>query len=172
MHCLCHTHTHGHTCTTHLPHGTALHTHATLHIHSAPWSSLLPNSTHVPGMHMHAHTYALAGSRSPTHPRPPSLRGRSPGGSTELSPPGRPVDAWPGAQRLGRGPTAAAQSGASCLALPGARPAWEGPAGRERDLPGGSAPGPGTAENPAWPRPWPGPAHAALLRSRPDFQGP
>ena len=140
--------------------GLPLHTHATSHTHTqlAPWSSHLPNSTHAHnslGAHKRPHTRTCTcthtrmhsqAPRSPAHRRPRSLRGRSPGSSRERTPPEPPADAWPRAQRP------ASRS-------PGARPVREGPAGRERDLPGGSAPGPGTAENPVWPRPLAGPAH-------------
>lgn len=134
----------------------------------------LPNSTHThhaSGAHRRPHTHTLvrtcrrqtqacthACTQGPAHPRCLSLWGHSTG-QRGTQPSRDPVAAWLQAQCLGRGRTTVAEPGESSPTHPGASMAREGPAGRERDLPGGSAPGPGTAENLARPRLWTGPAH-------------
>lgn len=130
----------------------------------------------IPLVHTDVHTHTLvrtcrrqtqactlACTRGPAHPRCQSV-GTQPGaarnsalqGPRRLAPsavPGARPDHSRGAWRVqpyapwGRdGPGRACGSGVR-------------PAGRERDLPGGSAPGPGTAEILARPRLWTGPAH-------------
>ena len=145
---------HTHTCTTLLPHGTTL-AHAYNFAHTlSSWSMHLTNDMHIHNSsgahrrpHTRTHTPVCTCTHRSAHPRPWNLRGRSPGVVR----------------------SSARQGPRSCLArsaAPGVRPDYKSPslgslawwvkeelAGRERDLPGGSAPGPGTAENLARPSP-------------------
>lgn len=186
-HTLSLSHTHTHTCRTLLPRGTTLAHARNFHTHSVPWSMHLHNSTHTHNSscahrrphtpthccahagdkHKHAHSHARRGRLTLAV----SLWGHSPG-QRGTQPARDPVAAWLRAQCLGRGRSTVAEPGESSPTLPGAEMAREGPAGRERDLPGGSAPGPGTAEILARPRLWTGPAHWwSCPRPRPDSPG-